>query len=86
MNFIAAICVMLLGGNSSLNSEAKQAETIQDEQPNTNRESSLNTFSFLILVSLLTVHVLTAWFFSLTRIWFIHPTGLALAYGEFYLY
>ena len=60
--------------------ESKELEVKREEQ--VNRDHSLDSLSFLILIALLIAHVITVWAFSRKMIWYIHPTGLALAYGR----
>lgn len=76
-----ALCFVISREIFALQSKAKKLELIKEEQ--VDRNHSLDSLSFLILVSLLIAHVITVWVFSRKRIWFMHPTGLALVYGRF---
>ena len=73
------ICFVFL--RESLASESKAKELLKEEQ--VDRNHSLDSLIFLILIALLIAHVITVWIFSRIRIWYIHPTGLALVYGKF---
>lgn len=74
-----SLCLSL--SSHSQTSEGKELESLKDEQ--VDRNHSLDSLSFLILIALLIAHVVTVWLFVLKRIWYVHPTGLALFYGEF---
>ena len=75
------ICFVFLRESLASESKAKELELLKEEQ--VDRNHSLDSLSFLILIALLIAHVITVWIFSRIRIWYIHPTGLALVYGKF---
>lgn len=75
------LCPVFLRQSLASESKAKQLELLKEEQVDKNH--SLDSLSFLVFIGLLIAHVLTVWLFSRKRIWYIHPTGLALVYGKF---
>ena len=75
------LCSVFLRQSLASESKAKQLELLKEEQVDKNH--SLDSLSFLLFIGLLIAHVLTVWLFSRKRIWYIHPTGLALVYGKF---
>ena len=77
-----ALCILFLRKSLASENKAKELELLKEEE--VDRDHSLDSLSFLILIALLIAHVITVWVFSRIRIWYIHPTGLALVYGMLY--
>jgi hypothetical protein len=74
-----ALCFVFLRKSWASESKVKEVELRKEEQVDKNH--SLDSLGFLILIALLIAHVITVWIFSRRRIWYLHPTGLASFYG-----